>query len=538
MAKVKIKYKKNCPSCNVILYYSTKYTLKRAIENNSLCMSCAAPYNYDKWYESQPDKYCKDCGKGPLKFKHRCDECNEVHQTEKYLLQLEKDRERWPQKLRSIPKLCKRCDIELKERICGQQYCSDCAILNRRDADRRYREKNIEKRYCRDCGVSELEPNKKVCDDCKEKLYNIRNAPPQRYCKGCGVKVGKKFHYCSDCIPERIRTRDMERYLNDKGLFERKCPTCDSILEYKSRDGYNHAVKENSSCRSCTGKNNDYIKSITLKEKNCIICDKLFKPKRSGDDVCGAKCGHAKTKKGWYIQCKGCGNNFWVVPSEFNEGRAEIREYCSWKCRYDPNRVIGEKFGLWEGIERKPEEDTYLGYHYLFRCECGTEKVYAISQMRSNLKDYIFPPNCGCQFSENQVITQLNRYGWSSLEEKEDFIRKNGDYNTFADNVRGMTKRKLKKQLPDLWKELQTNPYDKTKANFGTGLTVDHLRPVYECWIKCVSMDESSDVLDEDGKHRVEIVTMRENLNRWIEYMEKNISGRKLFSEQDLKNGS
>ena len=51
-------------------------------------------------------------------------------------------------------------------------------------------------------------------------------------------------------------------------------------------------------------------------------------------------------------------------------------------------------------------------------------------------------------------------------------------------------------------------------------------------------MDESSDVLDEDGKHRVEIVTMRENLNRWIEYMEKSISGRKLFSEQDLKNGS
>jgi hypothetical protein len=35
-------YNKNCPKCNIIISYSTKYTLAKAIEKNTECKKCAA----------------------------------------------------------------------------------------------------------------------------------------------------------------------------------------------------------------------------------------------------------------------------------------------------------------------------------------------------------------------------------------------------------------------------------------------------------------------------------------------------------------
>tara|TARA_Y100000034_G_scaffold1559_1_gene1949 strand:+ start:62 stop:1108 length:1047 start_codon:yes stop_codon:yes gene_type:complete len=332
-------------------------------------------YDYDKWYESQPDKYCKDCGKGPLKFKHRCDDC-------KLARRRKHDRDSSKQKLRNIPKLCKRCDTELKERVRGQQHCSDCAKLNCRDATRKHREKNPVKRYCRDCGVSELELNKKVCDDCREQLYRTRlfNLLSQRYCKDCGDEIGKFKYRCDECKVEWIRKSDRRRYGDKKGLFTRKCPICDDILEYCNKSTYDNAKKDNSSCRSCEG-----------------------------------------------------------------------------------------------------------------------------------------------------TLSQLNKFGFNSLEEKEKFIRKNGDYRTYSNTVRNMTKRKLKEQLPDLWEEYQKNPWSplaRSMELYETGLTIDHLRPVSECWREGVSMEEASNVIDIDGKLMVEIVTMKENGRRWVEYMRTKLPGK------------
>jgi len=61
----KRKYKRNCPSCNVILHYSTNYTLKRANENNSLCVSCEASKPRGKRIvkKTKYNKDCDGCGK-------------------------------------------------------------------------------------------------------------------------------------------------------------------------------------------------------------------------------------------------------------------------------------------------------------------------------------------------------------------------------------------------------------------------------------------------------------------------------------------
>jgi hypothetical protein len=73
---------------------------------------------------------------------------------------------------------------------------------------------------------------------------------------------------------------------DDNFIFQRNCPTCNTIIKYKSYQGYESGIKKNSKCRKCgcgwskglTKETNDSLKKIgelvSAKNKGCTPWNK------------------------------------------------------------------------------------------------------------------------------------------------------------------------------------------------------------------------------------------------------------------------
>lgn len=68
----------------------------------------------------------------------------------------------------------------------------------------------------------------------------------------------------------------------------------------------------------------------TIKEKECPVCKKIFKPKNSLAKHCSTNCAYKnRPKKGVWRKCKTCGERFYVLPTY-----KKTAKYCSRKCQH------------------------------------------------------------------------------------------------------------------------------------------------------------------------------------------------------------
>lgn len=97
-------------------------------------------------------------------------------------------------------------------------------------------------------------------------------------------------------------------------MYIRKCPTCYSELNYKTKIIYTRALQKNSKCISCTRKSHP--------------------------------------KKGEYKKCSGCGIICYKPKSEIQK-----RNFCSLKCL---NSIHGELSPAWKGGRQESKKREYI----------------------------------------------------------------------------------------------------------------------------------------------------------------------------------
>lgn len=57
-------------------------------------------------------------------------------------------------------------------------------------------------------------------------------------------------------------------------MYKRNCPTCNEVLEYKSKEGFDLSTKRNSECRKCNGKTQSKLTQIKMKESGTEVWNK------------------------------------------------------------------------------------------------------------------------------------------------------------------------------------------------------------------------------------------------------------------------
>ena len=110
------------------------------------------------------------------------------------------------------PRHCKICNVEVGK---GKSYCPECYIIRRRLQNRESRKRNP---ICR------TEYYRKWREANKDKVEEYkridRENRPQRHCKKCNVKVGKRKYYCPECLS--IRQKEQKKRYNDAQIEYRK----------------------------------------------------------------------------------------------------------------------------------------------------------------------------------------------------------------------------------------------------------------------------------------------------------------------------
>lgn len=166
-------WKRNCPKCNKIIYFSSKGNYKSSIKNNCFCRNCSNILK--RWNNKLPEiKYCKICNSIINHKRIFCSiKCFNFYQKNLNL------------------KICNWCNKKFNRKEGFRNFCSvEC------------KEKYKNNKYTKICYFCK---NKFVTYDqkyCSVKCRNngLKKEIPVKYCKLCGNKFQnkqKKVKFCS-----------------------------------------------------------------------------------------------------------------------------------------------------------------------------------------------------------------------------------------------------------------------------------------------------------------------------------------------------
>lgn len=120
------------------------------------------------------------------------------------------------------------------------------------------------------------------------------------------------------------------------------------------------------------------------------------------------------------------------------------------------------------------------------------------------------------EFKDSQQLYQLKELGFNSFQEYEDHIFIMGDKDKYTEAVRDHSQRNLKQHNPSLYQEYKNRKWQVKDTNPDTALSIEHIKPVIECWLEKIPIKEASDVSN------LEVITMRENWENWQQWKQEN----------------
>jgi len=120
------------------------------------------------------------------------------------------------------------------------------------------------------------------------------------------------------------------------------------------------------------------------------------------------------------------------------------------------------------------------------------------------------------EFKDSQQLYQLKELGFNSFQEYEDHIFIMGDKDRYSQSVREISQRNLKQHNPSLYQEYKNRTWMLIDTNPDTALSIEHIKPVIECWVQKIPIKEAADMSN------LEVITMRENWENWKQWKQKN----------------
>ena len=91
-----------------------------------------------------------------------------------------------------------------------------------------------------------------------------------------------------------------------------------------------------------------------------------------------------------------------------------------------------------------------------------------------------------------------------------------GDKDKYSEAVRDYSQRNLKQHNPSLYQEYENRRWQVKDTNPDTALSIEHIKPVVECWVEKIPIKEAADMSN------LEVITMRENWKNWQQWKQKN----------------
>ncbi len=145
-------------------------------------------------------------------------------------------------------------------------------------------------------------------------------------------------------------------------IYQRNCPKCNSIINYKQSCSFYAARKKNTNCKKCVTTPTQFIKGQKSANTDSIYNCWL---KKYGKDVADEKMIEFKNKQSF--NNKGCKNSMYGKPSPTGSGNGWSGWYKNWYFRslgelsYRINLI--ERFNLeWENAELAKYKIQYTDY--------------------------------------------------------------------------------------------------------------------------------------------------------------------------------
>ena len=245
------------------------------------------------------------------------------------------------------------------------------------------------KYICKCCGkeYTSYKENSNYCShDCR-----IKDNTFYHNCEYCNkeIKVSKSIHikyisgekkhlYCSkDCTDKAYTTRVTKICLECGKEFEiGKCFS--EIQKFCTRECYNKYRK----------------RMISLQEKTCPICNKVFYTYHNSQKYCSKKCSGISIQKRITCECEICGKKFERIESEVIKNK---RHYCSNYCRY-------------EGIRWSVNDIDILRKNYrkikIQEIQKMLSKHYSIKAIKSRAQDYGFSKSRLWSHEEEKILLE------------------------------------------------------------------------------------------------------------------------------------
>ena len=219
------------------------------------------------------------------------------------------------------------------------------------------------------------------------------------------------------------------------------------------------------------------------------------------------------------------------------------REFQSPYCK--PCTGIMYKQGIKYPINHWLEQRGYSSSApYTLYCDCGSEQTY--STKYALVRALLTSGKCGeCSSSMSRQWNQDTRDKvWLSMRNTTlgincktiDELKKHPkwiarhntkEYKRYRGQVDDITKRNLRRDKPELYKQWQSYKYSKSNGyDYKNGLTIDHIKEVRWCFDNGISARECADISN------LQVITMKENFEKSRRIQESGYDTATILHEQ------
>ena len=223
-----------------------------------------------------------------------------------------------------------------------------------------------------------------------------------------------------------------------------------------------------------------------------------------------------KIKKSKVISCIKCGIEREVLVVYTKSGkpmREESSPFCKPCCSSYTNGGRNNKSLIDEYLQ---EQFSYYNPKapYILKCDCGTEQTYTTKY--SLVRVLRTTGKCGkCSLGMKRVKwtlseedtrnRKLNAYNahYKTNYTSVDQLPETKEWGTYKRKCRGMSQTNLKRERPNDYRLYQENKWDGTDLG---QLTIDHIKPLHECFEEGWSVERASDISN------LQLLTMENNI--------------------------
>lgn len=388
---------------------------------------------------------------------------------------------------KSKQRYCKQCSIEVGK---GKSFCEECRRLKRNASNRKYRLPHKDKCPCSDCNPFSL-PMRDIVG--KVTTYN---AIQRKSAKKLSEQKSKlpNLHKQRKQIEKEYKAKlhDINKQINMTGQFIGNIKYGQKISRPKKlQELYQSIYKQiliDIPINKYTNKKEWAKDVIELEEYifNRYDCDKGFRNTKF------SIYGYRKYRKDLTpLWTKHIDDKVKELVPHYT-GTAPftlICDMCNEVIEYPTRTALVRALGLNGGTDKKNAS----------RCKpCGMK--WERTQ----------------EFKDSQQLYQLKELGFNSFQEYEDHIFIMGDKDKYSEAVRDYSQRNLKQHNPSLYQEYENRRWQVKDTNPDTALSIEHIKPVVECWVEKIPIKEAADVSN------LEVITMRENWKNWQQWKQKN----------------